>query len=427
VRGRLRTAFFAWLLFSTWPVSAFAQQTPSNPQPEEKQKSKPAEPDQYGSITENALNDPRNRIGLSFGLYEGYAYDIFRSSMDGQSVWATSLAPGLFVNAGKGQMRFHADYGVAYSIYNGTRGLNTTSHYGDLQCSYDTPQGASFYLSDDVLSGPNDFGSFGTSRFYKRRRQPTSWIELDYPRQRVTSNSLTGGSSFRPTAKSYLDFFGTYHIYRWALQPIRGTNGVQVGMKLGYHATQRLSLASGYAFYVNDLDGRFPVTRIQRLDLAGLNFEISRKWQASLSAGLGLTDYPGNYHHTASVQAGVSRISGSSIFAAAYERGFTTSIGLPGMHISDIVTLDIGQRLTQRTNIQLNLYYANNISYLSPGHYAVIRGNAVLEFALRADLVAAVHYSYWDQSWRDLLVPVLDTTRWAAYAGLQYIWCSSRP
>jgi hypothetical protein len=307
------------------------------------------------------------------------------------------------------------------------RGLSTTSHYGNLQCSYETLQRASFYLSDAVSSGPNDFGSFGGPRSYNSRRQPSSWIELDYARQRVTSNSLTGSADFQPTAKSSLDFFGTYQIYRWALEPIGGTSGIQVGTKLGYHVTQRLSLTSGYAFYVNSLQGEFPTTRIQRLDLAGLKVEISQKWQAYLSGGLGLTDYPGEYRHAGSVQAGISRRSHSSIFAASYERGFTTSIGLPGMYISDMATADIGQRLTQRMSIQVNFRYCKNVSYLRPGRYDIIRGNAILEFALRPDLIAVVDYSYWDQSWRGLLVPVLDTTRWAAYAGVQYIWRSSRP
>ncbi len=427
VSGILYRGRGIFICFTLSAATSLFAQASAGGQVAGQQASKPVVPEVYESIAEHAVNDPTNTLGLSLALYEDYADNIFRSSIGGQSVSATSLVPGLFVNAGKGPMQFHADYAIAYGIYRDLSGLNNASHYGGLNYSYRTSAGASFGISDSVMSGPDDFGSFAGANPYQGQRWPVSWIEPDYSRQRVTSNSLTGSADFQLTGKSVLDVFAAYHLYRWAVQPAQGTDGIQAGAHFGYRLTRRISSSSYYSFYSQEIDAASPVVQVQRIDLAGFEYDLGRRWRATFSAGLGLVRYQGSFDRGADFQAGISRMTRSSLIAVQYERGFTTPIGLPGIYLSDMITADLGHRLTSRMNLRLNGQHSKNVSLRESGHYAIIRGSAVLEFALRSRLVASAHYSYWDQSWTDLLAPPLDTTRWAVYAGLQYTWCHSRP
>jgi hypothetical protein len=255
---------------------------------------------------------------------------------------------------------------------------------------------------------------------------PSFSTEILLPRQRITLNNLTASLGFG-IGKNQFSVFGGYNLYRFALSNSQNMDYFGVGASYNRQITKWLYLSNSYSNYLNKVDPVYRDSRIHRLQVGGLNFKLGPSWQAGIGGGVELANTYGRNIIREDASASLTGKSMSHVFSVQYSRGFVSSVGISGIFQSDLGTVTLGSRLTQRLNLQLaafymrgsNFYYRGTHTSGSMNYYSAQGG---LEFYLFHGLIASGGFTYMDQRARDIVGLPVSLDRYIVYGGLQFVF-----
>jgi len=404
-----------------------SQEPPQQDQPQEKAKEKSATESRGSrSLTDDALGNLRHQVGFSVGAFEMYQSNLFTSSLNQQTASMTTVTSRVYANFGRRKSKLHFDYGAGYMLYNNRQGLNAFEQNGNGTYNYQLSRKASFNVQDNFSSSPNGYGNFMSSIINPSSSMPSFSTEMLLPRQRITQNNLTANLGFG-VGKNQFGVFGGYNLYRFASSNAQNMDGFSVGASYNRQITRWLSLSNSYSQYLNKVDPLFRGARIHRLQVAGLNFKLGSRWEASIGGGVELANTYGRNIVREDASASLTGKSTSHMFSVQYHRGFVSSIGISGLFQSDQGIVIFGSRLTERLSLQLaasyvrgsNFYYFGNRTAGNLNYYSARGG---LEYSLFQGLIASGGFTYTNQRARDIIGLPVTLDRYVVYGGVQFVF-----
>jgi hypothetical protein len=370
----------------------------------------------------------RNRFGFSLGASEGRISDVYPNSVEPHPSMLTAFSGGIFANFGRHKSQLHLDANAGYRMYHQQDGMDGADYYGNLTYTYQANRKTRFRLSDIFSSALNDpFSSLGTILRDTNDWTPSPAYSVVFMPQRLTQNGVKAEVGLDLTRSTHFGLFGSYDSYRYAKQEYSDTDGVQVGANLNQRITSWMFLASTYSTYLGKGDQRLRDYQIHRLEIGRFQFMLSRDMELFFSGGIEVADTLGDYRTQGMFRAGISRSSEKNVIYANYQRTMVTALGYSRILPSDMVTLGIGQRLTDRTSLRLSGAYLRSSDFdysgLLTGYYA----RAQFEYALRSDFFASINYAFQYQKNTITTLPgIPHFDRSVVFLSLQYAWPSIR-
>ncbi len=110
------------------------------------------------------------------------------------------------------------------------------------------------------------------------------------------------------------------------------------------------------------------------------------------------------------------------MISLTYQRGFTSAIGISRLMQSDILSAEVGHRISSRVSAILQSYYYRSSDQYYGGVLKTLSGGGGFEFALRHDLFVTINGYYQNQRTQDFSIEGLRLSRLTAFLGLQYVW-----
>ena len=377
------------------------------------------------TFIDDVFQSPRNRWGFSLSAYEAYTTDVFVGDEPRESSGITAFMPRVFLNLGKRKSRLHLDLGVGFRLYNNHGELNSGDYYAGAQYSYQLSKKTSFQLGDQFTSTYNDAWSF-LSLYSPLHYDPASSNEVLLNMQRINRNSAVARLSHEINRKARFSVFGSHQWYDYSQSTLSNSDSVEAGGNFYYRMAKWLYFSSSISTYWNFASEDLSDTRIYRLQIGGLEFELGNSWRVWASGGIGFSDYEGYNRAFEDINAGIGHTSENASFSLRYQRGFTTAIGISELLTSDIFTANYGYRVTRWMNAHLRAYYYRSSQLDRDSLLETFSGGGGLEFALRRNLSLTMNASYQNQQESDFSVQGLDLNRFGGYIGLQYVWPSRR-
>jgi hypothetical protein len=370
----------------------------------------------------------RNRFGFSLGVNEGYISSVFPNVVDKHSSTLTALSGNIFANFGRRKSRLHFDYGAGYRFYQQQSTMNGIDHYGTISYTYQTSRKSRFQLSDIVSSSLNDpFSSTSPSLATTIDWTPSPSYSVLFLPQRVTQNQAEARFSADLTRSTHISVFGSYTSYWYDKQLFGDINAAQVGAGLDQRITNWLFLTSTYSTYLNTVDERLRDYQIHRLEVGRFRFMLSRNVELFASGGLELADTRDQFRTEGMFRAGISRTTETNLIYANYQRTMISALGYRRVLPSDVVSVGLGQRLTDRTNFRLSGSYMRSSDFDAAGLLRGYSGQAQFEYALLSSLFASINYNYqYQKNSITLLQDIPRFDRSMVFVRLQYAWPSIR-
>jgi opacity protein-like surface antigen len=379
----------------------------------------------YNTIARNE----RNRFGFNLGASEGYITNVFPDSQESQPSMLTAFSSGIFANFGRHRSKLHMDYGGGYRIYNQQRSMDGFDAYGNTKYTYQANRKLRFELSDLFSSSLNDpFSSFGLTLDDSIDWTPSPSYAVTFITQRLTRNLARGQMDVDFTRKTHFTIFGTYENYWYEDQDFRNVGGMQVGAGIDQKITSWLILSSTYSTYLNDVDERLGNYLIHRVEIGRFRFMLSRDVELYMSGGIEVANTRGQYQTDGMFRIGISRVSKKNAIYANYQRTMMTAIGFDRVLPSDMVTLGLGQRISEKTSFRLSGSYMHGADYDYSGTLQGYYARAQFEYALHTNLFVSANYTYQRQS-NSIggVSDIPDYNRSVVFVSLQYAWPSIRP
>ena len=116
-----------------------------------------------------------------------------------------------------------------------------------------------------------------------------------------------------------------------------------------------------------------------------------------------------------------------NVIYANYQRTMMTALGFDRVLPSDMVTLGLGQRISERTSFRLSGSYMHGADYDYAGLLQGYFGKAQFEYALHSNLFVSANYTYQRQSNTiSRLSDVPYFNRSIVFVSLQFAWPSIR-
>jgi hypothetical protein len=407
-----------------------AQSTPTQDQGEESEILPADEKSESGgslgaqSIVDDVFQSTQNLLGFSVGVNETYTSQIFSNNLDKRVSGVTSVTPRAFINLGKRKSILHLDFGAGYRHYNGRKEFNVWDYYGSAQYSLTFSKRVSLSIFDKVTSSYNDAGSM-VSQYSPMNIDNVFSNELLYDRQRITRNTLNARLNYLMTRKASLGIYGSYELYDFQQVILINSSAAQAGVDFSYEICKWVSLSSNYSAYLNNVDEQFRDTRIHSLQFGGLDFRIARSWSIWGRGGLDYSENQGTNNFHESINAGIGYSSKANSLGINYQRGFTSAIGVSRLLSSDIISAQLGRRMTRWMNTRLNSSYYRSRDQ-SSGLLETLAGGCGLEFALTSNIITSMNYTYQNQKYSNFSFPGARINRYIANVSVQYFWPSRK-
>jgi len=385
-------------------------------------------PDSKGllSFVDDVFGSVRNNAGFTLGAHESYVSNLQGTQYGDRDAQVSSFMARVFVNFGRQRSRFHLNYGGAYRLYHGREGLDGVAHLGNASYTYQASRRVSIGISDNFHYSPNDFSSFWGPSLNVPMPIPEFSDEPVYARQKVLRNSLNGNVGIRTSRKSHLGLFVGHSFYRYEERDIGDWNSYHAGLSFNYEIKTWLDFSTHYAIHFGGRNRDDRDTMIHRLNVGSFTFHPTRRWNVSFGGNLQAADTYDRTYYGAGGSASLRYTSEATSFSAGYHRGFSSSIGIPGVFQSDRVTANFGRRISTRLNYHLGAHY-NHSNYRSGiGSYELFSVGTGLEIAIAPNLVGSLGYNYWNQRRQSIedLLPYIN--RYSVHAGLQFVWPGGR-
>jgi hypothetical protein len=444
MRSRLALLFTAILFAAPVFAQESQEEPPSEPatdqQPEQQSelREKPIEVPVNSQSQNNSrasrslLNsiawNTKNRIGFSLSASEGRISNTARNSMEQRPSMLSAFSGGIFTNAGRHKSTLHFDYRFGYRIYNQQRTMNGAEHNGSVSWNYRMTRKIGFTISDSASSSLNDpFGSFMSQPVVSGGLAPSPSYEVQYAPQRVFQNQARGQINFDFSKSSSVRIFSSYDRRQYEKQEKDSIDAIQLGAGLDQRITGWMSISSNYSTYLNDTEGRLRNSQIHQFELGRFRFKLSRAMEIFGSGGISVTKNLNEYRTQGMFQAGISRFSRNNTIGVNYLRTMITALGYSRILPSDSVTISLGQRLTDRMNLQLSGSYLRSSDFEVSGRLNGSNARAQFEYALLSNLFVSINYVYQNQK---NTIAVLSNmpyyNRTTAFLSLQYAWPAMR-
>lgn len=373
------------------------------------------------SFVDDVFDNTRNPLGFSLGVFQGYSNDV--STVIGEKVGSgiATFMPKVFFNAGKRRSRLHLDLGAGYRYYYRSSDLNSWDYYGNAQISHQFSRKTSFQLLDQFTSSFNDSWSF-VSLSSPLQYNPSLSNEVLFNRQRINRNALLAQLDTHLTRKASVAIYGSFNAYQYPQDALRDSGAVQVGGNFDYQLTRRLYLTNSYSSYFNYyVNGPSLDTRIDRIQVLGLEFRLSSAWRVWARAGADWTHQQGDSQARESIDSGLGYTSEKTMFSLTYQRGATSAIGLSTLMKSDIFSGEFGYRVVRWLSASAQSYYYRS-SQTDGGLLETVSVGGGLQVELRRDLFASVNSFIQHQETHNSALQGLNLDRYSAFVGIQYVW-----
>ena len=368
--------------------------------------------------------NPRNSFGFSLGANEGYISNVYPNSIERQSSTLTALSARVFTNVGRAKSRLHLNYEAGYKAYHQEDSMSGVNHHGSMNYVYRPSSKTEFQLWDTFSHSLNDPLDTNTAFLSDFNLLPNTGYEVYFIPQRTTQNSVQARFSINLTSSTRVNINGLYNSY-WYERSFNDVHTAQGGIGLNQRVTDWLSLSTSYSIYLNDVSEDLRDHQVHRVEIGGLQFNLSQNIELLASGGIEIADMGtgSEYKIKEMAQVNISRKTPTNTLYASYQRTMSSVLGYRRILPSDIVSIGLGQRITDKTNFQLNGAYRRSRDFNDSGLLQSYSGGAQFEYALTSTLFASVNYSYQYQnnSIRTLAdIPHFD--RSMAFVGLQYAW-----
>jgi hypothetical protein len=378
------------------------------------------------SLAYDVMRNPRNRVGFSLGANGSYVSNVLGTTANTGDSAVTSFRGNVFANLGSRRSQLHLDYGAAYRFYDKRRQLNGVAQNANAQFTFQPSRNVSLSVSDRFNLSPNDFHSFSDLSLTGNDLTPGLVFQPLYAWQRVIRNSLNATLSYAFSRNGRIAAFGGHQYFRYRDPNIGNLNAFNGGVSFGYSLTTWLDFESSYSAYLNGNRGPLQNAMVQRLSVGGFRFKPGRSWEIMLAGSLEIADTYHRYYYGMGAIAGITRFSDSSYFSVSYNRGFNSTIGFPGVFLSDSINAIFSQRLVARVQVHVSGGYIRSAYYSNTGNYESYFGGPGLNFDLGGGLMASLGANYWGQRQQDLEYALHNLRRYSATVGLQYMWPSRR-
>ncbi|HSW39096.1 MAG TPA: hypothetical protein VLL97_06355, partial [Acidobacteriota bacterium] len=324
--------------------------------------------------------------------------------------------------------RLHLNYRAGYRVYHQKRDLDGTDHNANITYTYQTSRNSRLQLSNYLNSSLNDpYSSFGpdlgTSIDWTAS---PSYSVLFFPR-RVTQNRAGGRFDYNVTEKTHVNFFAYYLNHWYSEQRFRDVEAVEVGAGLNQVVTSWMRISSSYSTYLYSSNDRFRENQIHRIEAGRFRFMVSRDVEVFASGGIEILNRRDQWHTYPMVRIGISRFSINNVIYANYQRTMTSALGYDRVLWTDSVTVGLGQRISDRSNLRLSTSYTRSSDFDLRGLLRGLYGQAQFEYALLSNLFASVNYSHqYQENTITVLTDVPHYDRSMIFAGLRFSWPAMR-
>ncbi len=373
------------------------------------------------TFVDDVFKRPRNRWGFVLSAYQAHTSDISADNQPKQSSGITAFMPRTFFNFGKRKSLFHVDLGAGYRYYNQRRESNAWDYQGSAEYTLHLSRRTTFQLADQFTSSFNDAWSF-LSLYSPLDYDPLSSNEVIFNRQRINRNSVRAELSQQITTKARYEIFGGHRWFDYRKNTLTDSSAIEYGGNFNYQITKWLHVASGMTAYFNLVEGSEPDARIYHVQFGGLEFRPTKGWRIWAGGGLDISDYAGENRTSEHVSAGIGYVETKTSFSLTYQRGFTSAIGISRLLLSDVASAEVGRRISNWLNANLQSYYYRSYEAGVGGRIETLSGGGGLEFGLRRDLILTMNAFYQNQRTRNFSVQGLGLSRLTGYLGLQYMW-----
>jgi hypothetical protein len=370
---------------------------------------------------DDVFQSSKNRWGFSLSAYQAYTSDISSENQPKQSSGITAFMPRTFFNFGRRKSLFHMDIGGGYRKYNQRQLSSAWDYYGNAYYTYRASKGTVFQLSNQFTSSFNDAWSF-LSLYSPLDYDPLSSNVVLFNRQRINRNAFQAKLDYQITPKARFEVFGGHRWYDYQRNTLRNSSALEYGGSFNYRLTKWLHVSSSMTSYYNMAGTNFPDAQIYHIQIGGLDFRLSDSWRIWAGGGFDFSDYEDQNRTAEHISAGIGYTATKTSFSVTYQRGFTSAIGLSRLLMSDVASANVGRRITNWLNANLQAYYYRSNEAGTSGWLETLSGGGGLEFALRRDLVMTMNAFYQNQRSRRFSVDGLGLSRLTGYFGLQYVW-----
>jgi len=432
----LRTCSFCYmvsLLAMSWTVYAQNSGTPSNDPnptsngvytgreifvPEQPQRKDP-EP-RARSFADNFIRNTGQHVGFSVGVAEVYSPSLILSSGEKKDLLFTSVFPQAYVNFEKKNFEFRTIYGVSYYRYSKQISQpDRLSQNGTVLFSYSrSHRKTTFQLSNVATSAYYDEGSFLTTGFTNVGVAGLS-PQTYFDRRRQTRDTAGAGVNYAVTKRASISTSINYDYVQYSGSDLFRQSVVAAGVGGEYQINRWLNFSIHYSHYLSGTVKRLGAN-IEHLQVGGFTLKPARGWVVSLSGGVDSTKAGGSRWLTGSGQASVSKTSGRTTTALYYSHGYFTAFPVSDVSRGDTAGLQLVQRLSQRTSVNVSSMYIRSSALGKPTSISSVYGAAGFEIALYNNLVASANYFFVSQKVAYVSFAGSNLHRHMASVGLTY-------
>lgn len=377
-------------------------------------------------FTEDVSLNSRYPFGFSLSASQGYVEDMSDEGNPSQSSMFSAFSGQAFFNAGRRRSKLHLDFGAGYRYHYTKDNLDSPDYHANASYSHQISRNSSLQLTNRFTHAYNDSWSF-LSLYSPLHYDLNFANEVVFNRQRITRNTSRASLNYTMGRRIRLGVNGGYDLYRHPEQSSRTTNAFTVGGNLDVRLTDWLSLTNSYTAYLNSVDEEFRDSRIHRLQLSGLDFNLKRgSWRLWMSGGADLSDYDEEIRIMESVHAGVAHTSLHTSFNVIYSHGFTSAVGISSLMRSDRIQAAFGYRITHYVNARVDSTYSRSSDLFDSGSIETYSSGGSLGIALNSYLNMALNGYHQKQRSDDYFIDGLETERVTAYLSIHYVWPSRR-
>jgi hypothetical protein len=380
------------------------------------------------SFADSVVWSPTNKFGFTVGANEGYVTNVYSESAGKRSTSLTSLSASAFANLGRGESVLHLGYDAGYRFYQREDSLNGIDHSGNFFYSRPLNRRARLQLTDSLHSSVNDPLSdidFSFQAIPGVNWGYNSYYDALFSAQRITRNNARANIDINLTNSTQFNVFGQYDNYWYEKQFANNIYAVSVGAGLSQRITNWLSLSTAYSVSLNDVAEEFRSIKIHRVEVGNLHFHLSPTIEVSVGGGLEIADINDEYKFQEMITASISRMKDTNQLFASYQRSMTSVLGFYRVLPSDTISVGLGQRISQKTNVRLVGSYMRSSDFDDSGLLRSYSASASFEYALTSNLFASANYTYqYQNNSIGVLNYIPHFDRSMVFAGIQYVWPS---
>jgi hypothetical protein len=428
-RAKCRTTAVCILLILATAGTSFSRDsTGEEPSSDTTQADSQGAPRGKRTFMDDITSNKRNKIGFSVGVFGVYQSNVNRTSTPEAASSATTTLR-LFANLGRRKSSLHLDYAAGYLFYSHNKGLNSLEQRGNGAYSRQLTRKMTFLVQDTFASSPNGYyGSFFSPTIPTTSIPSGISTEFQVRRQGIIRNDVVGRLEY-VTSKDNFSVYGAHSLYRFEVDKSQNINLPQVGASYSRQIKRWLSLGTNYSTYVSNVIPENRNAWVQSVQAGDLGFNMGKIWQANFSGGVDYAITHGYNVLTGSAYATLTMSTDATWLLFEYHRGLESTTSISGLFLTDNGRVSLGNRLTNRLNLQLRALYSRSDRHYSAGQmtgggYAIYSGGAGLEYSFFKGLIASANFIYRNQRSHDISGLPTSLNGYVASGGVQFVFPS---